>query len=208
MTTSVEKDMLTRMQRNTLEFIQAYYLEHNCAPTTREIAAGIGIVSRGVVHRYLQALQRAGKIELLPRRHRNIVLCQDEQLGSQSIPLLGSIAAGQPIEAIAERRYVNLQQAANERDLFALLVKGDSMVDEGILDGDIVVCRRAQQASNGDIVVALILGAEVTLKRLQNHNNGYVSLLPANERHAPIQVSAKDVAIQGIFVGLVRGFNV
>jgi repressor LexA len=123
---------------------------------------------------------------------------------SAALPLMGSIAAGSPIEAITQQETIDVSQIFLGPNRFALRVKGDSMIDEGILDGDIVVCEKADNASNGQIVVALIDNEQATLKRLQRNQNNSITLLPANAKHKPQSYPADRVNIQGIFVGLLR----
>ena len=194
--------MLTLSQRKTYEFVKKYVQGNDYAPTVAEIATGIGIKSRGVVHRYLKALEEKGYIHLLPKRHRNIRLLKHNPLGS--IPLVGAIAAGQPIEAIEQNEAVEVAAIFLGADRYALRVKGDSMINEGIFDGDIVVCERRETADDGQIVVALIDHEEATLKRLYHNADDTITLLPANPAHQPMVYPAKRVMIQGIYIGLLR----
>ena len=196
--------MLTLSQRKTYKFIQRFFHEHDHAPTAAEIATGIGIKSRGVIHRYLKQLAEEGLIRLLPKRHRNIQLLAASP--DRSLPLVGAIAAGQPIEAIEQQEAVDVASIFLGTNRYALKVKGESMIDEGILDGDIVVCERTQMAQNGQIVVALIDHEQATLKRLYYNDDKSVTLVPANPSHHPMIYSADRVEIQGIYVGLLR-FN-
>ena len=194
--------MITLSQRRTFEFIKQYFEKNEYAPTASEIAKGIGIQSRGVVHRYLRALEVAGLIALTPKRHRNIRLMP--QPSQQSLlPLVGIIAAGQPIEAIEQDESIQVADIFLGADRYALKVKGDSMVDEGILDGDIVVCQKSEIAEEGQIVVALIDRQEATLKRFQRSGQ-YILLIPANTKHKPMSYEAHRVEIQGIYIGLLR----
>lgn len=193
--------MLTVKQQQVLSFIQSYIKEHQHAPTTKEIADGIGIQSRGVVHRYLKALEAAGYINLLPQRRRNIVLTKPSN--DQRIPLLGQIAAGKPLEAIEQDAYLDMEQLFTGANRYALKVKGDSMIDEGIMDGDIAICYHAHTARENQIVVALIDHQEVTLKRIQFRHNDVI-LLPANKEYQPQVYHSKRVVIQGVFIGLIR----
>ena len=196
--------MLTLGQRRTYDFIKKFLAEHDYAPTAAEIAAGTGIKSRGVVHRYLKALAAAGKIHLTPKRHRNISLINEAIVAGRSLPLIGAIAAGSPIEALADADPIDLSKIFLGDKRYALTVKGDSMIDEGIFDGDIVVCEQADQADSGQIVVAIIDNQEATLKRLEKTMTGQVVLHPANERLEPMVFDANRVSIQGIYVGLLR----
>lgn len=200
--------MLTRKQSETLEFIKKYIDEKGIAPTTREIAEGIGILSRGVAHRYIAALAKANKIELIANRRRNIKLVEEVDFipPTATIPLEGKIAAGHPIEAVSVMETLDVAGAFLGSKTYALLVSGDSMIDEGIHDGDYVICEHTNVARNGDIVVALIDNQEATLKRLQYHdyNPEVVLLVPANPRLSPMEYDVNRVQIQGIFKGLLR----
>ncbi len=194
--------MLTAAQHKTYRFIKSFLVAHGYAPSTQEIAQGIQIKSRGVVHRYLQALAKAGLITLKPKRRRNIELVN--KTTSFRLPLLGKIAAGQPIEAIAQEETLDLAATLLGPNRFALRVKGESMNNEGIFDGDIVICERSAIAQNGQIIVALIDNEQATLKRLQYNSGQTITLLPANSQHQPQTYAAERVKIQGIFVGLLR----
>jgi|TARA_B110000459_G_C16612071_1_gene496741 repressor LexA len=191
--------MLTEKQHQTLEFIKEYISQFGYAPTTAEIALGISIKSRGVVHRYLKNLVSLNLIELVPGRKRNIKL-----KASNKLPLIGKIAAGLPIEAIEKTEEIDVLKFFVGEGRYALEVSGDSMIDEGIFDGDIVVCEECSNAANNTIVVALIDNEEATLKTIENNNNGYITLHPANEKHIPQVYKAERVRIQGIFIGLLR----
>jgi len=197
--------MLSTRQQDTYLFIREYITRHSRAPLLDEIALGLGIRSRGVVHRYVQALAEEGLITLLPGRHRGIQLT-DEAQSQPTLPLLGKIAAGRPIEAIQGQDDVNLAEFFMGPNRFLLKVQGDSMIEAGILDGDMVVVERCEQAADGDIVVALIDGEEATLKRLQNNLDGSVTLHPANSALAPLRYPAARVSIQGRLVGQLRSY--
>lgn len=197
--------MLTLGQRRTYDFIKKFLAEHDYAPTAAEIAAGTGIKSRGVVHRYLKALEAAGKIHLTPKRHRNISLIDEATtVFGSPLPLIGAIAAGSPIQAIEDADPIDLSKIFLGENRYALTVKGDSMINEGIFDGDIVVCEQADQAQSGQIVVAIIDNEEATLKRLEKTTDGRVILHPANEQLQPMVFDAHRISIQGIYVGLLR----
>lgn len=196
--------MLTDSQRKTYDFICKFVKRYGYAPKFPEIAKGIGIKSTGVVHRYIQALIDNGLIDYTPHRHRGIRLL-DKIEKTIGIPFLGKIAAGKPIEAVPDQQTVDLSMMFTGRNLYALKVCGDSMIDEGILDGDTIICEHRDSANDGDIVVALIDQQEVTLKRLKQHKKeNAITLIPANSALTPITYSAERVLIQGIFKGLVR----
>ncbi|MCW5590269.1 MAG: transcriptional repressor LexA [Legionellales bacterium] len=197
--------MLTEAQRRTYHFILNFFDTHHKSPTLPEIAQGIGIKSRGVVHRYLQALIQEGLIKSLPRRHRGIMLVeQSTQPISIQLPFIGQIAAGSPIEAIAQQETIDVTQFLQKPNLYVLKVKGNSMINEGIFNDDLVICESSQQAKNGDIVVALIDNQDATLKRIHYNADNTITLIPANSELSPITYAASRVSVQGIFVGLLR----
>ncbi len=201
--------MLTRSQRRTLTYIQQYIADNNEAPTLAEIAAGTGIRSRGVVHRYIQALEQAGEIEIMEGRHRGIRLpatALAEESGQ--LPLMGKIAAGRPIEALADQESLDLAAyLTGNATCYALRVEGDSMIDMGIRDGDIVIIRPAQTARDGEVVVALVDGHEATLKRFRRDSEGTITLIAENASIAPMIYDARRVEIQGILTGQMRRYQ-
>lgn len=196
--------MLTDSQRKTLQFIRHYVASHGYAPKLQEIAEGIGISSRGVAHRYVQALIDGGYIEASSGRHRGIRLLDDET--ETRLPLLGKIAAGLPIEAIEGQDEINLADFFMGPGRFALKVQGDSMIEAGILDGDIAIIRQQNQAHNGDIVVALIDNLDATLKTFKRLANGQIQLIPANAQLSTMLYDPRRVQIQGILVGSMRRY--
>lgn len=196
--------MLTISQRKTYEFVKQYVHHHTYSPTVAEIANGIGIQSRGVVHRYLKALADKGYVRMMPHRHRNIQLLSQES--SSAIPLIGTIAAGRPMEAVAQQEAIDVAQIFLGANRYALRVKGDSMIGEGIFDGDIVICEHSRTASEGQIVVVLIDREQVTLKKMYHNADNTITLLPANSAHQPMVYAANRVEVQGIYIGLLR-FN-
>ncbi len=197
--------MLSERQQDTYRFIRDYIARHGRAPLLQEIAAGLGIHSKGVIHRYVQALEDEGLIALQPGRHRGIQLCDTE--AQNTLPLLGRIAAGQPIEAIAGQDEINLADFFLGDNRFVLQVRGDSMIEAGILDGDMVVVERCERANDGDIIVALIDCEEATLKRLQHEHDGSITLKPANSTMSPMHYAATRVTIQGRLVGQMRRYR-
>jgi len=197
--------MLSDRQQDTYRFIRNYIARHGRAPLLGEVAEGLGIRSKGVVHRYVQALADEGLIALQPGRHRGITLT-DEQAAQPTLPLLGRIAAGQPIEAIPGQDEVNLAEFFMGTNRFLLKVQGDSMIEAGILDGDMVVVERCERADDGEVVVALIDGEEATLKRLQDNRDGSITLHPANSTLSPLRYDATRVQIQGRVIGQMRSY--
>lgn len=194
--------MVTPTQHKIYLYIKHYLSKHGYAPSLQEIAHGIGIKSRSLICRYVQALQQAGRLENIGEGYRRIRLIEQEN--KNSVPLLGKIAAGVPIEAIPQEEHLVITDLLVGPNRYALLVKGDSMVDEGILDGDIVICEKRDSASEGEIVVALIDNLEATLKRIHFTKDQKIALIPANNAYKRQIYNANRVSIQGVFIGLLR----
>ncbi len=192
---------LTRREMEVWQFIQQFIASHGFSPTLQEIADGMAIQSRGVVYRYLKSLATSKLIELEPNKRRNIRLVSQQ---SDQVMIVGKIAAGQPIEAIEEQEPLDISHVFLGEGRYALKVVGDSMVEEGIFDGDIVVCEKAQRAEKGQIAVVLIDQSWATLKKVYWESTGQVLLVPANVNHEPQIYEASRVTIQGIFIGLLR----
>jgi repressor LexA len=197
--------MLTPTQDRALTFIRRYLKRRGYAPSLIEIAEGIGITSKGTAHRHVQALAEAGAIRLIAGRKRGIELVDEEALSKTSLPLLGRIAAGQPIEAIAGQDRLELNDLFGP-NRYALQVKGDSMIDAGILDGDLAVIERCDTADDGAIVAALIDEEEATLKRLRRLKSGRIKLIAENPDIPPMIYAAKRVRIQGVLVCQLRRY--
>lgn len=198
---------ITPLQQKTYAFIKDFLAEHDYAPSLAEIASGIGISPKSVslISRHIHALVAAGMLQLDRKGYRNISLVENTQSGG--LPLLGRIAAGLPIEALEDKQVIHLEHMFTGDERFALAVKGNSMVDEGILDGDLVICRQTTQAREGDIVVALIDNQEATLKRISFKVPERVTLIPANPEFKPKAYLPQRVQVQGIYIGLLRVAN-
>ena len=197
--------MLTQLEQRVLEFIRHYIAEHEHSPTLTEIGEALAIKSKGTVHRYVQALTNKGELQHVQRGWRGIRLA-DTPPRSTTLPLVGRIAAGQPIEAIPDQEELNLSDMFVGRDRYALQVKGDSMIDIGILDGDWVIIEQRHTANDGDIVVALIDEQDATLKRFKRLSNDQVLLIPENTSLSPMQYAPERVRIQGVLVGQLRHY--
>ena len=199
--------ILTDNQRAVLSFIQQYTATHSISPKLQEIAEGIGINSRGVAHRYVQALVDAGFLSIDKGKHRGIRLLKQNTLQQEStLPLLGNIAAGKPIEAIPGEDEINLTDFFGKNN-FAVRVQGDSMIEVGIFDGDIAVIEFRETANNGDIVVALI-DEEATLKRFKSTPQGrFIQLIPENRDMETMVYETSRVRIQGVLVGQLRKYK-
>ena len=198
--------MLTPAQHRVLDFIRKYLIREGFAPTLAEIAIGLGVSSKGSMHKQVQALADAGVIRLIPGRKRGIELTDEADNQGPTIPLLGRIAAGHPIEAIPDQENLNIAEFLLGPGRFALLVQGDSMIEAGILDGDTVIIRRQETAVDGDIVVALIDNEEATLKRYHHRVGNKVELAPENRSLRPLIFDAHRVRIQGVLVGSLRTY--
>lgn len=196
--------MVTPVQQRIYEYIQQYIAEHQYSPSLQEIACGIGISPNSIslISRSIHALVAAGRLQFHKKGYRNIQVVEEANAGL-TLPLAGRIAAGVPIEAIEDKRTVDFGSILHG-DHFVLEVKGDSMIEEGILDGDYVICRQAQQAREGEIVVALVDQQEATLKRVSYQVKDRVTLIPANPAFKPKAYLPQRVQIQGVFVGLLR----
>lgn len=195
--------MLTRKEKETLDFIRAYIQQHGISPTLPEIASGIGFTSKGTTSRYVSALVEAGYLSRRKSKgaSRNIFINELKMKGDLApiqahIPLVGRIAAGQPIEAVPESEACDINDIIRGSDLYMLQVTGQSMIDEGIFDGDYIICERASDARDGEIVVALVENQEATLKKLYR-KGPKVLLCPANTSMSPMEFDAADVIVQG-----------
>jgi repressor LexA len=198
--------VMTRRQREIVDFIQAYLRRRGYAPSIVEIGRHLGVTSPATVHKHLQGLERRGLIRRRAHQGRSVEILDRTNGGAAAVALLGRVAAGRPIEALESAETVVLpEDLLGRRETFALRVVGDSMVGDGILDGDIVVVEACDDAPNGATVVALV-GGEATVKRL-HRRRGKIHLLPANERHQPIVANPADVRIRGVVVGLLRRYR-
>ena len=199
--------MPTDRSRQVYDFVRAYTARHGYAPKLREIGAQLGIRSRGVVHRYLRALADEGLVEIQPDVARGIRLADKPARRAASLPVLGRIAAGLPIEAIPDETEIDLSEFFMGPNRFVLRVAGDSMIEAGILDGDMVIVESRNTAHNGEIVVALIDREQATLKYFQRNADGSITLKPANRALSPMRFAAERVAIQGAVVGQMRSYR-
>jgi repressor LexA len=202
---------LTPKQRDILLRIRDSRIRRGYSPTMQELADALG-VSKVTVFEHVEALIKKGALRRDPNKARSLDLTESCQLPDEQrptrLPLVGTIAAGLPIEAVEDRQHIDLEElfgAANRPgDTFVLKVRGESMIDEQIRDGDFVICRKADTARNGDTVVALLSDGEATLK-LFYREKGRVRLQPANEAFEPIW--ADEVQVQGIVIGVIRSYR-
>jgi len=197
---------LTRRQQDILALLRQRADAQDRAPTLEELCALLGVRSRGSLHKHIRALIEAGLVEPSAGRHRGIRLVP-EAARANSLPLLGKIAAGRPIEAIPQPEQIDVPaRLRTDKPCYVLQVQGDSMCEAGILDGDYVVIEQRDHARNGEIVVALIRGEEVTLKRILQQP-GRVILYPENSAMQAMEYRPEEVQIQGVLVGQMRAYR-
>ncbi len=198
-------------ERKVLDFIVQYINRNGYSPTLQEIADGIGVKSPATIHEHIWYLMRKGYLKKTTGVMRSLEVVNErikEELQAQiELPLMGFIAAGKPLEPYSDPNAtfsVASTMVSGKKPAYVLKVKGDSMIEDGILDGDYVIIEHQDNANNGDIVVAMLESGFVTLKRFFKED-GQVKLAPANSQMAPIY--ATNVTIQGRCVGLVRKFD-
>ncbi|MBI5134617.1 transcriptional repressor LexA [Candidatus Uhrbacteria bacterium] len=199
---------LTRKQKEVLEFIEFYSKEKGYAPTYREIAAAMGKSSPATIHEHIKSLEKKGHLTMDKGRARAVEMVHDLTLDPAHalfLPLVGLITAGQPIEAIEEHETmaVPADLVVDAINTYVLRVKGESMIEDGILDGDLVVVERNPSPKDGDVVVALLDNAYATLKRFYRETQR-IRLQPANSSMQPIYV--QDPIIQGVVRAVIRKF--
>jgi repressor LexA len=198
---------LTRRQESVLRHLRERQAAGDSAPTLDELCDALGLRSRGSMHTHVRALVDAGVVEPMGGKQRGVRLREPSEPPPTQLPLLGTIAAGRPIEAIETPESIEVPAQLRARGpCFVLRVRGDSMIDDGILDGDWVVVEQRDHALNGEIVVALVDGSDATLKRIYQRP-GEVHLAPANSEMAPIVLTPQRVRIQGVVVGQMRSYS-
>ncbi len=194
---------LTRRQKEILDYIRSYRSEHGISPTQREIRERFALSSFGTVQKHLKRLEEKGALSREWNRSRGIVPANEP---GTRVSLLGFVAAGRPIEPFPDEESIEVPSSLlSKGEHFVLRVRGDSMIEDGIRDGDYVVVSRRSDAQNGQTVVALIHG-EATLKRYFLEGSR-VRLQPANAEMKPLTVSARDVTVQGVVTGLIRHYT-
>ncbi|WP_432798794.1 transcriptional repressor LexA [Poriferisphaera sp. WC338] len=205
---------LTPKQLNILTRIRDYRLTRGFSPTMQELAKELG-VSKVTVFEHVEALIKKGALQRDANKARSLKLSPNLQLPDESkntrLPLVGTIAAGFPIEAVEQREHLDLEELFNVSSgasdaTFVLRVRGDSMIDEQIRDGDFVVCQKRNTARNGETVVAIVDNDEATLKLLYHEKGGQVRLQPANDNYEPLIMDANKVQIQGTVIGVIRTY--
>jgi len=199
---------LTRRQKEILDFLNGFIAEHGYAPTIEEIGEHFSLRSLATVHKHLSNLQEKGLIKRAWNRSRALELVPSEvKVQAVELPLLGRVAAGTPIEAIEASETIFVpEDMVGRRETYVLQVKGDSMIDEQIRDGDFVIVENRRTARDGEMVIALLDGDSTTLKKLYREGGGKVRLQPANARVKPIVVDQDRLRIQGVVIGVLRKY--
>ena len=196
--------MLTKKQKQVLNFIEKYKNKNDYAPSLEEIKKHLKLASVSTAHYHIKKLQEGGYLKKEKNQPRGIAVYEKEKM--VRVPLLGTIAAGQPIEAVGEKETIAVPQSKLYRSgkFYALQVSGDSMIDENINDGDLVLIKQQSDAENGQKVVALINNSEAMLKQFYKER-GQIRLQPANKNFSPIIVKKnQEFSIQGIVVDIIR----
>ncbi len=205
---------LTKRQKEVLDLLVTFLNKHGYSPSFEEIAKSMKLNSLATVHKHITTLEKKGYLRRGYNQSRSIEILQlpkpvREQVASRQdieIPMMGRIAAGRPLEAVEDREMLSLGEFARGGNSFVLQVKGSSMRDDHILDGDYIVVEQTQVANTGEIVVALVSGTDATLKRFYREPGGKIRLQPANSEMQPIVVPAADVRIQGRVIGVLRKY--
>ena len=204
---------LYKKQKQILEFISQYIQKNGYSPTLQEIADAMGLSSLATVHEHLQSLEKKNVLRRFEGSVRGIELVDDRfntSYNAIELPLIGFIAAGEPIEAIEnplDTVLVSHDMVSPTKRCYVLQVKGDSMIQDGIFDGDHVVLQSQSTAENGDIIVALIENTYATLKRFYRERDGRIRLQPANDKMDPIYVHPSELQIQGKVTGVIRRYS-
>jgi repressor LexA len=199
---------LTKRQREILDYLNEFIQQHGYAPSLEEIGRRFNLSSLATVHKHLTNLQEKGFIRRSWNRSRSVELLPSRSGGrAVELPMLGYVAAGMPIEAVTGNETIAVPEAlvGGKRDTYVLRVRGESMIDEQIRDGDWVIVEDRKSADNGEMVIALVGGHDATLKTFFKEN-GRIRLQPANPAMAPIYVDPDGVQIQGVVVGVMRKY--
>lgn len=208
--------VLTRRQREVMDFIAGFLRERGYSPSFDEVGRGLHLRSLATVHKHISTLERKGflkrgynqsrSLEPGPKYLQELRRMRQERGAAIELPLLGRIAAGRPVEAPQQPETISLSDFAAHKDVFVLQVKGDSMIEEHIMDGDYILVEKMENVSDGEMAVALVGGSESTLKRLYREPGGRIRLQPSNAQMAPIRLPATDVKVQGKVIGVLRRY--
>jgi len=206
---------ITKRQREIYDFIARFVAERGYSPSFEEIGDGTGLSSLATVHKHITNLEKKGllnrdynrsrSIDVLPPRGALKKSMEVAASAAMELPLMGRIAAGRPVEALQNPETISLADFTRSKEVFVLQVKGDSMQDEAILDGDYILVEKTSAVRNGEIAVALVDGMESTLKRIFKEGDK-VRLQPSNAAMQPVIVSAAAVQVQGRVIGVLRKY--
>ncbi|HLH02451.1 MAG TPA: transcriptional repressor LexA [Bryobacteraceae bacterium] len=205
---------LTRRQKELMDFLAGFIRQHGYSPSYEEIASGLGLASLATVHKHIQALETKQYLKRNYNHSRSLEVSDrffreqspERISAAPSVPLLGRIAAGAPVEAIPNPEVLHFSDFAADGNTFALEVRGDSMIEDHICSGDYVLVEKTNSVRNGEIVVALVDNTEATLKRYYLEADGRVRLQPANASMAPIYVDPANLQIQGRVLAVMRKY--
>jgi repressor LexA len=209
---------LTKRQKQVYDFIADFVARNGYSPSFEEIGQGMKLSSLATVHKHISNLEKKGLLKRDYNRSRSIDILAPKgalkkslaaaaaaaPLGT-SLPLLGRIAAGRPVEALENPETISLSDITRSKDVYVLEVTGESMIDEHIMSGDYVLVEKTNTARNGEMVVALVEGSETTLKRMYKED-AQIRLQPSNASMPPIMVPANAVAVQGRVIGVLRKY--
>jgi repressor LexA len=208
---------LTPRQKEVLDFLYRFVEENGYSPSYEEIAGGLQLASLATVHKHISALEAKQYLRRSFNQSRSLELTAKYMEERQqfappakaelSVPLLGRIAAGAPVEAVQGNEALHFADFSGNSETYALEVRGESMIDDHICSGDYVLVQRATEARDGDIVVALVGGSETTLKRYYREPDGVIRLQPANSEMNPIRVPADHLQIQGRVLAVLRKYK-
>jgi repressor LexA len=197
---------LTKRQKDILDYVKDFLHRHGYSPTLEEIANHFSLASLNGVYKHLRALEERGFIRRLSNQSRSIQVLETSLSRQVVLPLLGYIAAGQPVEPVADVEEISVPESfLTRRKNYVLRVRGDSMIDEHIQDGDYVVIEQREEARNGETVIALIDGESSTLKKFYREGNR-IRLQPANPDLTPLYVDEAQLQVQGVVVGVMRRY--
>jgi repressor LexA len=206
---------LTKRQKDVLDFIAGFVEENGYSPSYEEIAHALDLASLATVHKHISALAEKKYLQRGANQSRSVDISsrylqehrRQKQKTALEVPLLGRIAAGVPVEAIEQNATLSFAEFLGHSDTFALEVRGDSMIEDHICDGDLVLIERGQDFHDGDIVVALVGGNDASLKRIYREPRNMVRLQPANASMKPMYYPAREVEVQGRLLAVLRKFR-
>ncbi|MBI5299295.1 MAG: transcriptional repressor LexA [Deltaproteobacteria bacterium] len=200
--------MLTKRQKEVFDFIQKFIRKHDYPPSLEEVAGHLGLSAVSTIHYHIGELVKKGLLEKEWNANRSLRVVGHTGTLAVVVPLLGVIAAGKPIEAVEQEETIELPPSLmGRKDTYVLRVRGNSMIEEHIRDGDYVVVEKRNSANDGETVVALLNNSEVTLKKFYREKKGMIRLQPANPNMSPIYCHEEECLVQGVVVAILRKFR-